>query len=76
MLQCESTRKEVIVKMGILDKPVLEVKDIQKFLNIGRRQAYELVESGQFHVVRVGKKYKIATEVFLEWLYGEQKYIV
>lgn len=59
--------------MGNLEKRVLEVKDIQAYLGIGRRQAYELVASGQFHSVRVGKKFKIAREVFLEWLHGEQE---
>lgn len=55
---------------GNLEKPVLEVKDIQEYLGIGRRQAYELVKSGQFHSVQVGKKYKIARNVFLDWLIG------
>lgn len=57
---------------NILEKPVLEVKDIQEYLGIGRRQAYSLVKSGKFHTVQVGKKYKIARNVFLGWLNGEQ----
>jgi excisionase family DNA binding protein len=50
--------------------PVLDVNDIQKMLGIGRRQAYELVKSGQFHSVKVGKSIKISKEVYLKWLNG------
>lgn len=49
---------------------VLQVADIQRILGIGRRQAYELVNSGQFHVVRVGKSIRILKEVFFKWLNG------
>jgi len=49
---------------------VLNVEDIQHILGIGRGQAYQLVNSGQFHVVRFGKRIKIAKEVFLNWLTG------
>lgn len=49
----------------------LDVFDIQTILGIGRRQAYELVNSGQFHVVRIGKRIKISKDVFFEWLNGK-----
>lgn len=52
---------------------VLDVSDIQQLLKIGRRQAYELVNSGQFHVVKVGKRIKVSKKVFLQWLEGAQK---
>ncbi|WCK54758.1 helix-turn-helix domain-containing protein [Aneurinibacillus sp. Ricciae_BoGa-3] len=48
----------------------LTVKDIQEILRIGRVQAYELVNSGQFHVVRVGKRILVAKRVLLQWLEG------
>ncbi|MCQ6277321.1 helix-turn-helix domain-containing protein [Bacillus sp. V3B] len=51
---------------------VLNVDDIQEILGIGRRQAYELVSSGQFHSVRVGKRIKILKAVFVHWLYGTE----
>ncbi|WP_375345356.1 helix-turn-helix domain-containing protein [Priestia megaterium] len=51
---------------------VLNVDDIQRILGIGRRQAYELVASKQFHTVRVGKRIKILKAVFVHWLYGEK----
>lgn len=50
---------------------VLNVSDVQEILGIGRRQAYELVNSEAFHVVKIGKRIKIAKKVFLEWLQGE-----
>lgn len=58
-------------KQNIILKDVLEVKDIQEYLNIGRRQAYELIESGKFHSVRIGKKIKVSRDVFEEWLKSE-----
>ncbi|MFF0825409.1 helix-turn-helix domain-containing protein [Brevibacillus sp. NPDC003359] len=45
----------------------LEVCHIQQVLDCGRKQAYELVNSGAFHVVRVGTKIKVSRRVFLEW---------
>ncbi|QDP39367.1 helix-turn-helix domain-containing protein [Radiobacillus deserti] len=51
---------------------VLNVKDIQKIMSIGRRQAYELIHSEQFHTVRVGKSIKVAKQVFIDWLNGEK----
>ncbi|MDF9845136.1 MULTISPECIES: helix-turn-helix domain-containing protein [unclassified Paenibacillus] len=49
---------------------VLTAKDVQEILGIGERQTYELLNSGQFHVVRVGRMIKISKEVFLKWLEG------
>ncbi|WP_379969160.1 helix-turn-helix domain-containing protein [Ectobacillus sp. sgz5001026] len=56
-----------------LDKypDVLNVTDIQNILGIGRRQAYELVNSSVFHVVRIGKRIKIAKKIFVGWLEGQ-----
>jgi predicted DNA-binding transcriptional regulator AlpA len=52
----------------ITDLPeVLNVKDIQKFLGIGRSQAYQLVRSNAFHVVTVGKRILIPKDSFLGW---------
>ncbi|MDA2514893.1 helix-turn-helix domain-containing protein [Bacillus cereus] len=51
--------------------PVLDVIHIQEILGIGRRQAYELVNSNEFHIVRVGKRIKILKKVFIGWLEGE-----
>lgn len=58
--------------MGSLEElpPVLEVSHIQKFLNIGKNQAYDLCNSGQFHVVKVGRSIKISRDVFVNWLNG------
>lgn len=49
---------------------VLDVTHIQEILGIGRRQAYELVNSEVFHIVRVGKRIKVLNTVFLSWLEG------
>ena len=44
----------------------------REILGVGRRQAYELVSSGQFHTVRVGKRIKILKAVFVRWLNGQE----
>ena len=50
---------------------VLDVKDIKDFLNIGRVQAYELVNSGQFHVIRLNRRIKIPKKGFIDWFEGK-----
>lgn len=52
-------------------RDVLEVNDIKNILGIGINQAYKLVHSGEFHVVRVGRKIKIPKEAFYKWLNGQ-----
>nr|WP_197217063.1 helix-turn-helix domain-containing protein [Cytobacillus firmus] len=49
---------------------VLEVKDLQDFLGIGRSQAYKLVKSNSFHTVRVGKRILVSKKSFLKWFEG------
>lgn len=50
--------------------PILQVTDIQKYLGIGKNQAYDLCNSGQFHVVKIGRLIKVKREVFMKWLDG------
>jgi hypothetical protein len=54
---------------------VLDVSHVQEILNIGRRQAYELFHSGEFHIVKVGNRLKVSKQVFLSWLNGNQSTI-
>lgn len=51
---------------------VMEVKDIQCFLGIGRSQAYQLVKSKSFHAVTVGKRILVSKKSFLEWFEGSR----
>lgn len=53
---------------------VLNVADIQEILGIGRKQAYELVHSGQFHVTKVGKRIKISKRILIKWIEGENSH--
>lgn len=49
---------------------VLTPKEIQSILGIGRRQTYELLNSGEIQVIRVGRSMRISKRVFLSWLKG------
>lgn len=49
---------------------VLNVTDVQEILGIGRKQAYELVNSGSFHVTKIGKRSKISKKVLIDWIEG------
>jgi len=54
-------------------KIVYTVDDIRKLLGIGRKQAYELANSGQFPIKRIGTKIVISKEIFLKWLNSNDK---
>ncbi|WP_336046152.1 helix-turn-helix domain-containing protein [Solibacillus ferritrahens] len=51
---------------------VYDVSDLQKILNIGRKQAYQLVNSNSFHTIKVGSRIKIPKAIFHAWLNGQQ----
>ncbi|AIQ63886.1 hypothetical protein PSTEL_13125 [Paenibacillus stellifer] len=53
--------------------PVLSPADIQKFLGIGQRQVYELLNSEDFHAARVGRRLFVSRAVFIEWLEGRSE---
>lgn len=52
---------------------VLNPKDIQEVLGIGRRQTYELLNQvpPPFHIVRVGRSIKVSKVAFENWLTGD-----
>lgn len=50
---------------------VLDVVNIQRFLGIGRTQAYQLVNSGKFHIVRINRRIKVPRDGFIAWLNGK-----
>lgn len=50
---------------------VLTPSHVQSILGIGRRQTYELFDKPPFHVVKVGKLYKVSKKAFFKWLDGE-----
>ncbi|WP_251028658.1 helix-turn-helix domain-containing protein [Bacillus sp. ISL-18] len=52
-------------------KEMLEVKDVMDVMGICRPKAYEILKSGEFHVVKMGRKYLVHEEVFQNWLRGK-----
>ena len=53
-------------------KRTYSVKEIQSILEISRPAAYNLVNSGQFHIVKIGKQIRVSVKSFDEWLEGVQ----
>lgn len=51
---------------------VLNVSHVQKFLGISKNAAYELVNSKSFHVVKIGRIYKIPKKSFAQWFEGQK----
>jgi excisionase family DNA binding protein len=51
---------------------VMRAEDIQHFLDIGRVQAYELIKTGEFRSVKIGRSIRISKKVFLNWFEGNQ----
>jgi excisionase family DNA binding protein len=47
---------------------VLSVADLAQVLQIGRNAAYELVNSGQIRIIRIGKNIRIPQASLLEYL--------
>jgi excisionase family DNA binding protein len=52
---------------------VLDVCDIQEFLGLSKTKAYDLVNSKDFHVVKIGRLFKIPKESFSNWFLGQQR---
>ena len=52
---------------------VLRVEDLMPVLDIGRNTAYELVQSGQIHSIRIGRKVRIPKQALVDFLSGGQE---
>lgn len=50
---------------------VLEIKDMQKILHIGRQTAYSLLSNGQIPFRRIGRIYKIQKQAVIDFLSAE-----
>jgi len=48
---------------------VYSYKDIMAMLGIGKNQAYALLKSGEFPIIRIGKTYKVSKKIFESWLH-------
>ena len=52
---------------------VLAPKDIHRFLGCGINQVHQLIKSGEFHSVKMGNRWYISRNVFLQWLEGQPR---
>lgn len=53
---------------NLFEKRVYTVEEIMNILDIGKNAAYNLVNSGVFHYVKVGGHYRISKKSFDNWL--------
>ena len=53
---------------------VFDVKSLSEYLNLGRRQTYELIKKKRFPVKQVGTKYLIPKSGVDEWLCSASMY--
>ena len=47
---------------------VLSVSELAKILHIGKNSAYQLVNSGEIRIVRIGKSIRIPQSALLDYL--------
>lgn len=50
---------------------VLTVEDVRDILRIGTTSAYDLFNSGEFHIVKIGRQMRVSRKVFLDWLINQ-----
>lgn len=51
-----------------MDKGTMEVKEMQTYVGVGRRKAYELANSKGFPSFRIGRKILISREGLERWM--------
>ena len=51
-----------------MEKEILKVQDVQKFLRISRSKAYSLVNSAEFPIIKIGNDIRIERTAFFRWL--------
>jgi hypothetical protein len=56
----------------VYEKVMLDVNDVMDLMGICKPKAYEIFKSGEFHVVRAGRKYMVHKDIFDIWLKGEK----
>lgn len=63
-----NTQLESDNRIFAYEKRVYTVDEIMDILSIGKNAAYNLVNSGVFHYVKVGGHYRISKKSFDNWL--------
>ena len=56
-----------------MDKGTMTVKEMQDFVGVGRRKAYELVNSKDFPSFRVGRKLLVNREGLYRWMQEQEE---
>lgn len=60
------------VKSANTEPMLLKINDVMARLQIGRNQAYQLVNSGQLPVIRIGKSIRIPVDGLRRWIESQQ----
>lgn len=53
-------------------KRTYTVGEIAKLLGVSKTSAYNLINSNQFHSVKIGGRHRVSKKVFDEWLDGNK----
>ena len=55
--------------MTLDDLPdILQVEDVMEFLHIGRNTMYQLLKTGEFPSIKIGRQYRIPKQYLLSYL--------
>ncbi|MDF2958799.1 MAG: hypothetical protein K0S39_534 [Paenibacillus sp.] len=52
------------------EKVMIGVKEISEKMGIGRDRAYEIIKSGEFRTIKLGRRYLVHEQIFDDWLRG------
>lgn len=67
-LMKEDLKKFGEIETNNVDIVMLEIKDLQKILKIGKNSAYALMKSECFPSTQLGRKWLVSAEALKSWL--------
>ena len=65
-------RKKTVKEVTNMDRILLNAKDVQERLGIGRDRAYRLLNSKSFPTIKINKSLFVTNEALDEWINMQQ----
>lgn len=66
------SRSQCSTSEALYGNTVFTVKEVQHILRIGQVNAYQLIQTPGFPVVKIGRAYRIPRDGFFRWLNSQQ----